>query len=855
MTVKPAAGVRLLAGAVLALGVTCAGAVQAVPVAAATADATYAALRSARPDGRVAPVKGLVLDRDVFHFEFETGAFHFLAPVAGRTIGAVFLGQGSFRLTPATPAERRQLALSSGAGKGFEVLADRFDELVLLFADDTAQEIAAAAPSETRTPDPKAKQVYERWFKRQRNDFQMNLQLRLLADLLNSPGLTSGVFMALLEGRKLPLALAVVDQNGAEALGAITRAGAEHTMLYIPDPNRGGAWYLCDRKAEVETGRFSPAKRLAHALHYSVDTTIQRDTDVAGVTTIRFQVLSPGLRVLPIHLLERLRIGTASYAVAEPPAAAAASPRATAPAASPTATAPAASPLPTASAASPAAAAPAAAPEREPAWKPAAFVQEAAKQDSDAAVVFPEPLAARSVVLLRIGYQGDSVLTDVGGKNFVVGARTSWYANLGVFSDPATFELVYHVPEGNEVISIGKQVELRTEGRTSTSVWRTDTAVQVAGFNYGKFKKLAEREEKSGIELAVYTNERSLSGGVNTGRLAQDTMADAINAARVFTTYFGPLADPHVAITQQPQLAFGQSWPSLIFLPYLAFLTGTDRMNLGLLGTKEFVDTVGFHEFAHQWWGHLVGTASYRDTWLEEGFADFSAALALQHTQGWGAYEKHWRGARTALFATYLPGSQIANIDAGPIVEGERLATRKSPYAYQVLIYSKGSYVLHMLRMMMWDPASPVPDARFIAMMKDYASSFAGKSATTADFQKVVERHLVPAMNATGDGKMDWFFRQWVYGTEAPHYAVDLKLEAEAGNQVRIKGKIAQEGVSSDFRALVPIYLELDKEQYVRVGMVPMVGTTSAAVDLLLKPPKKPRRALINARSEVLAKD
>ena len=827
MTVKPAAGVPLLAGAVLAFGLTCAGAVQAVPVAAGAADATYVALRSTRPDGRVAPVKGLVLDRDVFHFEFEAGTFHFLAPVAGRTIGAVFLGQGSFRLTPATPAERRQLALSSGAGKGFEVLADSFDELVLLFADDTAQEILAAAPSVTRAPDPKAKQVYERWLKRQRSDFQMNLHLRLLADLLNSPGLTSGVFMALLEGKKLLPALAVVDPNGAEALGAITRAGAEDTMLYVPDPDRGGAWYLCDRKAEVETGHFSPAKRLAHALHYSVETTIQRNTGIAGLTTIRFQVLSPGLRVLPIHLLERLRIGTASYAVAEAP---------TAPAASAMATAPTA------------------APQREPAWRPAAFVQEAAEEDSDAAVVFPEPLAAKSVVLLRIGYQGDSVLTDIGGKNFVVAARTSWYANLGVFSDPATFDLVYRVPEGNEVISIGKQVELRTEGRTSTSVWKTDTAVQVAGFNYGKFKKLAQREEVSGIELAVYTNERSLSGGVNTGRLAQDTMADAINAARVFTTYFGPLADPHVAITQQPQLAFGQSWPSLIFLPYLAFLTGTDRMNLGLLGTKEFVDTVGFHEFAHQWWGHQVGTASYRDTWLEEGFAEFSAALALQHTQGWGAYEKHWREARRELFATNVPGSQIASFDAGPIVEGERLATRKSPYAYQVLIYSKGAYVLHMLRMMMWDSTATVPDAHFIAMMKDYASSFAGKSATTADFQRVVERHLVPAMNATGDGKMDWFFRQWVYGTEAPRYTVDLELEAAAGGQVRIKGKIAQEGVSSDFRALVPIYLELDKEQYVRVGMVPMVGATSAAVDLLLKPPKKPRRALINARSEVLAR-
>src|SRR5689334_18124978 len=60
-------------------------AVTAVAAAAAAAsEPTYAALRGMRPDGRVAAVQGLALDRDVFHFQFESGAFHFLAPVAGR---------------------------------------------------------------------------------------------------------------------------------------------------------------------------------------------------------------------------------------------------------------------------------------------------------------------------------------------------------------------------------------------------------------------------------------------------------------------------------------------------------------------------------------------------------------------------------------------------------------------------------------------------------------------------------------------------------------------------------------------------------------------------------------------------
>ena len=71
----------------------------------------------------------------------------------------------------------------------------------------------------------------------------------------------------------------------------------------------------------------------------------------------------------------------------------------------------------------------------------------------------------------------------------------------------------------------------------------------------------------------------------------------------------------------------------------------------------------------------------------------------------------------------------------------------------------------------------------------------------------------------------------------------------------RLKGRITQEGVADDFRALVPIYLVFDRGQFVRVGLLPMIGKASLPVDVTLKPPKKPRGVLINARSEVLARD
>lgn len=816
-----------------------------LPLAASAApDPAYTAVRNARPDGRTVPVSNLTLERDVYRFQFDSGAFHFLAPVEGRTVGAVFVGKGSYRLSPATETERRQLALSSGADRNtFETLTDDFDHLLLLFADDTAQEIEIHAPVKTGSPDSRAVEVYESYLKRQKKDFRTNLHLRVVQDILNEPNLTSGVFMALIDGKKYPPALAAVDPNGAEAIRVGFRLGGEDTMFFVADPNRGGIWYHCDRKAEVDRKRSSPEKLLADALNYTIETSIERNEDLEGSTEIEFQTLVPNLRVLPVDLIDTLRIQEASYTVVTEGA--------------------------------------------EPDWKPVAFVQEEKKEDADVAVIFPEPIAKKgTAVRLKVAYKGDKVLRDGGDKNYYVGARTSWYANLGGFADPATFELTYRVPAGNDIISVGRQLEQRDEGAQSVSKWKTDHPVQVAGFNYGKFKKFDKQDEYSKIAVQVYTNPgtpdiireinsamsgddfRSASwegfesndaapkeslGKMNTERLAETALADGLNSARLFTTYFGKLPQTHVAITQQSDFGFGQSWPSLIFMPYISFMDGTQRQRLGAAQAKDFVDQVGYHEFAHQWWGHRVGAATYRDQWLEEGFSEFSAALAVQHTKNWGEYDRFWRERRKEILNVF-PGHTTGAWEAGPITQGYRLATQRTPGAYNLLIYPKGGYVLHMLRMMMYEPGSQDPDAKFKEMMRDFTSTHGGKFATTADFQKTVERHMVPAMNATGDGKMDWFFNQWVYGTEVPRYVSDLKVKT-SGDETHITGTVRQEGVSKDFRALVPIYVELSKTETARVALLPLVGESSSQVNLTVKLPKKPRRALVNARGEILARD
>jgi aminopeptidase N len=54
-------------------------------------------------------------------------------------------------------------------------------------------------------------------------------------------------------------------------------------------------------------------------------------------------------------------------------------------------------------------------------------------------------------------------------------------------------------------------------------------------------------------------------------------------------------------------------------------------------------------------------------------------------------------------------------------------------------------------------------------MMRDFAATYASKNASTEDFRKMVEKH--------SGQPMDWFFNEWVYGREVPHYDFRYNLK------------------------------------------------------------------------------
>jgi hypothetical protein len=90
-----------------------------------------------------------------------------------------------------------------------------------------------------------------------------------------------------------------------------------------------------------------------------------------------------------------------------------------------------------------------------------------------------------------------------------------------------------------------------------------------------------------------------------------------------------------------------------------------------------------------------------------------------------------------------------------------------------------------------------------------------------------------------------------VYGTEVPTYRLDYTLSDAEGGKTLLTIRIAQDGVGSQFKMRVPVYVDFDGKLY-KVATIPMAGS-STSNELKIPLPKRPRRVLLNANDDILA--
>ena len=781
----------------------------------ANSDPVYRQLRDIG-FGKTYRFDNFTLQFDVGTFHFQQGAITVLNPVNGVITGVIFVGDGHFHLGPATELDAEQLKRVTKTGE----VDEDFSEVVFRFSNGVDQQFT---PGFGPTVEGGAAiGGFERWQElvRKRREQPLgfteallhgedmdNVDADLLAAIYNPkhPQFVN----AYIRGKKhkdlrffLRLRVGALPQlDSPEEVALIN---------YDPEGLDDGVWYLAHLQSEYQKQVASSRedRRLFATHNYKIETIIAKNRHLFSTATITYQPLIAGERVLKFSLLPNLRVTRVIDAQGQD----------------------------------------------------LHYVQESRKEDGSFYVVLPDPPDLGKEYSITVQYAGDKVIESAGDGSFYVRARTSWYPNLNGFGEHVLFDLTYKVPRRFKVISVGKLLQESTEQQFAVSHWVTPTPVAVAGFNYGDYKKMEIADEITGYKISGYYLTELPDYLRNYGALqtmAPHSMTEYVleqtrAQLQLCTYYFGKIPYDEIFITEQPDFNFGQSWPNLVYLPISAYTDSTQRwMLFGNINGKfsGFVQEVTPHEVAHQWWGHAVGWASYHDQWLSEGFAEFTAGLFLQQAMGpnWKKdYLEFWERLRQRILEKNSYG--IAPTDAGPIWMGLRLTSPRTGRAYQDVTYPKGAYILEMLRSMMH--TSPEDkDKAFIEMMHDFVASHQDRPASTESFKAIAEKHMNKQMDLQGNGRLDWFFYEWVYGTEIPRYKFEYQTSPAEGGKVKLHLTLTQSEVSDKFAMLVPIYVDFGKGP-IRLGQIPIVGSSTRSFDVML--PSEPKKVVLNALKEVL---
>jgi hypothetical protein len=788
----------LVAGACLLSG----SAVHTQSKPAANTHPLYKELRAVAVAAEAYQVTDFALTKDAATFTL-TGSLHMLAPVQGKVTGAVFLGRGTMTYTPPIAAERSMLRnLTRG-----EEFAETFEKAVFRFTDDTAARIKAAATGNASGSTSQAQDALKDLNETLRLRLRDNLHARILHDVL-SPA-SGGLFHAYINGKKYSNKLVyIVDPQGAGFVAP------EEVQLFSWADNKEGIFaghYLSPSYRSPQRRPSLPGTWI-DIEHQLLKTAIEPNGELTGDATTTFVSMLDGLSAVPLSLFPTLRVSSVTTADGAP----------------------------------------------------LSFIQESKEEDADFWVVLPKPLAKGEKLTIHTLYKGKDAVSAEGADNFFPVARDNWYPNGLGFKDYATYDMTFSVHKRMQLVATGDFVAEAVEGDRTVSKWKAEYPLSVAGFNLGLFK----RDEGKALDYTVVAlaNKTSSDSTTELRQLAQqfnlpmgslDTtsankmaLTEAQLALQLFTDYFGPISLKRVHMTQQTACNFGQAWPGVIYIPTCYYWAPVVRQQIGMQqGNAGYWDSVASHEVAHLWWGHALGWNSYRDQWMSEGFASLSASLFLQ-----AAYPKEphrfrdfWKENLKHLTEKNVQG--FRPIDVGPVTQGYRLSSGRTGAITSSLIYPKGAYILHMLRMMMWNRDQG--DAKFKTMMQDFIKSHRNQPISTEDFKDIVEKHMLPEMDLDGDKKMNWFFRQYVYGTELPTYKLQQSV-ANKNGQVVLNVKVTQSNVSDGFKMLVPLYIELQDGRVMRLGSARMTGNTT--IDQEIPVGQIPvKRVLLNHNYDVLA--
>jgi len=294
--------------------------------------------------------------------------------------------------------------------------------------------------------------------------------------------------------------------------------------------------------------------------------------------------------------------------------------------------------------------------------------------------------------------------------------------------------------------------------------------------------------------------------------------ADIDTAMKYFGTWYGPYPYPNITVVDAPRTTDvgGMEYPTLIAVDT------KDYNPNDVLSTENVI----VHEFGHQYWYGMVANNEFEEAWLDEGMNTYSTGKILE--KGFGANTSVFRIA--GVYPIYLyPIWNIAGIPAAAIIGKIRV---HNPYdelplylkyaksdaisefgynvpdydVYETIAYDKPALVLHTLEGVLG------PDV-MAGEMRTYFNEFKFKHPTSKDFQKVCEQ--VSGKN------LDWFFSQFIYGTNVVDFAVkSISYYRETNLNTGSSSYVTKVVVARNGEVTMPVDLRLSLEDDVVIDTV-----------------------------------
>jgi aminopeptidase N len=320
--------------------------------------------------------------------------------------------------------------------------------------------------------------------------------------------------------------------------------------------------------------------------------------------------------------------------------------------------------------------------------------------------------------------------------------HSHWFPCHDSPNDRATTEIIATVPAQFLTVSNGNLLSVTDNGSTKTHHWRHDVphAAYLVSLVVGDFAVI----------------EDSYNGHPVTYYVRPDRKNDALfyfsktpQMMRFFSEYTG---------VEYPYDKYAQTVVE-IYTGAMEHTTATTHSFMLLLDERAALDVdlvpVVAHELAHQWFGDLITCRDWPNGWLNEGFATYFEELWEEHDQGSDYFKYTMLNSKNRYIGE-------DNHYRRPIVY--RVYHNDGFELFDGHMYSKGGWVLHMLR-------HHLGEAAFRRAIKAYIERYRTREVITADLERTLEE-------VTGHS-LAQFFQQWVYQGGYPAFEVNYSWDNE----------------------------------------------------------------------------